>query len=339
MARSLHSALRSAWFSWLTASCVPLTLLSCAEPTRSISADPPRTSTPLPACVLPLSPRGDTQRGFVRQLTEDQQWQVVFPSYDTTTGLPDGALTCTGEPIFGSKVLTGSRPRHPFPFKPMPGDLRFGSAPNRVKIIWYKTHGWDEATAGGPIALVRATEDFAEVYSVGVYRGSSEQTRLSTERLGGNLAVLATDDGCAGKADTVDCESTLHVFIPWKGQLIEQAQITLEKRIHMQGAEPGIEGTLLYRLVSSPRFEDERIRVLEQVTATDEEGKKMRTMELERQYQLTDGKLVQSAPSLWEKMLPVAPAANAQTPAEVDGGTAPAAPPAPSAEPSPDKAQ
>jgi hypothetical protein len=322
MARSQKSGVKLQWSTWSGAGVAAVTLLACAEPTRSISADTPRTSTPVPACVLPLSGRGDAQRGFVRQLTDDQQWQVVFPTYDTTTGLPDGALTCTGEPIFGSPLLAGSRPRHPFPFKPMPGDLRFGSAPSRVKIIWYKTHGWDEATAGGPLALVRATEDFAEAYSIGVYRGSAEQTRLSTERLAGDLAVVATDDGCAGKSETTDCESTMHVFIPWKGQLIEQASIALERRVHLEGGEPGVEGTLFYRLVSSPRFEGEQIRLLEQVSATDEFGKKLRTMELERSWRLENGKLLESAGSLWEKMLPRAREPNAETPPAIDATAA-----------------
>jgi len=332
MSRQLSSVLGSV--------TLVLCLTGCAEPTRSISADPPRSSTPLPACVLPLPPRGDAQRGFVRQLSEDEIWHSVFPSYDAMVGVPDGALTCTAEPIFGHKELTGSTPRHPFPFKPKVGDLRFGSAPNRVKIVWFKTHGFGENDVVGPLALGRGTEDFGEVYAIGVYRGHGEQSRFSTERLGGQLAVVAYDDRCAGKPETEDCESTMQVFVAWKGQLLERAKILLEKRTHLAGGEPGAEGPLLYRLVSSPTFEDRRIRLLEQISATDPSNRKLRTMELERHWQLEDGKLIESAPSLWEKMLPRADATTTPVSSESSsdapaGGAIPASPSAADVAPSP----
>ena len=63
--------------------------------------DDARVMAPVPACIAPLAARSHGAGQTMRNLTEDQYWQLVFPSYDAQNHrLPLNALTCTGGKVF-----------------------------------------------------------------------------------------------------------------------------------------------------------------------------------------------------------------------------------------------
>lgn len=178
----------------------------------------------------------------------------------------------------------------------------FGSGPRRTKLVWFKTHEWDDGSKGGVVAMVRAEEDFAEVYGVGAFRGS-ERSRFSTERIGGTLVLTAVDDQCTGKAADESCESQIVLLMPWKGQLVEQAKIATERRLVGAEGEPGAIGPVTYRMTGTPIYEPTRVRLLEQIQVADSTGRKLRQVELERRIDFVDGKLVEREGGLWDRVV------------------------------------
>lgn len=291
---------------WLVIVPCLLGAVSCAEPQKSVNSDMPRRSVPIPACAVALPARPESQLKFMRQLTDQQFWRLVFPTYiEGKTGLTADSLLCTGESPFGAAEFAGGKPVRGWPLQPQPGDLTFGSGPKRIKIVWFKTHAWDDGTTGGVVALVRADEEFAEVFGVGPYKGSGKDSRFSTERLGGTLVVTAVDEGCKGKALSEPCVSWLRVMVPWHGRLVTQASIATERREQVADGEPSAQGLVSYRLTSAPIFEPTRIRILEQVQAVDATERKLRTAEVERQFDFTDGRLIERQPSLWDLVVGV----------------------------------
>src|SRR5512133_932758 len=219
---------RSPWF-WLTLTAACWNL-SCSGQASTVSADTPRRAVPIPACAMALPVRAESQRQYMRQMSDADIWRAVFPSFNEASGgLPEQAPTCTGEFLFRDPQFEGSHVRRQWPFTPAPGDLLFGSGPKRTRSVWFKTHEWGDGTVGGVVAMVRAEEDFAEVYGVGVFRGSPDKSRFATERVGGTVVLTATDDRCTGKPVDAECESLIRVMMPWKGQLVEQATIAAER--------------------------------------------------------------------------------------------------------------
>jgi hypothetical protein len=240
----------------------------------------------------------------MRQLTDAQYWKSVFPSYtEGGAGISSDSAVCTGEFPFHGSEFQDAKPARAWPLQPEGGDLLFGAGPNRVKIVWFKTHVASTGERVGPLALVRADEEFAEVYGVGVYKGSLENSRFAVERLGGAFVVTAMDEGCNGKPVEEACENWVRIFVPWHGKLVLQANIATERRRQLAGGEPSTAGAVNYRLTAAPIFESNRIRVLEQIQGLDAEGRKLRTAELERQIDLVDGNLVVRQPSLWDRVV------------------------------------
>src|SRR5690606_21285416 len=276
---------------------------SCAEPTRSQSADPSRALTPVPACVRRMPPRRDADRGFMPQLEERDYWSLVFPGASRSE-VPGDGRSCAGGLLFTDPVFQGTKPiaggaadalvippgailhggggnrlrvvgrrsqraeHRPAPAALAPARavaggsaeavvippdaILHGGGGNRLRVVWLRSHRADDGTAAGALALVRAVDDVAEAYAVGVYRGDAERTRLQVERMGGNLAVTAVDERCAGEKHSQPCESLMHVFLPYRGELVPFAELGLRRVRFGENTEPGIPGRVRYELVTSP---------------------------------------------------------------------------------------
>jgi hypothetical protein len=260
--------------------------------------------TPVPACITPLAARTHGAGQTMRNLTDDQYWQLVFPSYDPQNHrLPVDATTCTGGKVFEDPVFAGGTTRGS-PITVQDDDIAYGNGGNRVRIVWLKTHRWPDGSEAGALALVRAKEDFAEVYAVGAYRRSNGQLTLQAERVGTEVLASATDDGCQGQAKTAPCETNVALFLPKFGHLARVATITTEKRAYAVGGELGVIGQVQYELTASPQFTQNGIRLFEQVKATDPAGRVVHKTELERTFVLQDGTLHQGADSLWGRVYP-----------------------------------
>lgn len=273
-----------------------LGLAACAQPTTSKSADPTRAMTPVPSCFRRLPAR--TPTGFARQVPEKDYWDLVIPGLTETAPTAD-TLACNGVPVFGSETFAGST------FQPRAieeGRLTYGGGVNRLRVLWLRSHEGPAPKQAGPLALVRVLEEGAEVYGVGAYKGHPDKSRFGLERLGDELLVVATDDQCAAAAPTEDCDTLMIVYLPSAGRLAPLAVLGVERTRFATGLEPGVVGTLKFKLTSSPSFQKDGVHVVEQVTVTDSIGKVVRRAELERLYALNGTKLEAQSQSLWERL-------------------------------------
>ena len=283
--------------------------------------DAARTTVPLPACVVSLPAR--VNASGLRNLSEDEVWRVVFPRYDAAKHeLPAGAEACTGERIFDDPILAGAAVRGPN-IEVKEGDVVFGNAGDRLRIVWLRTHRWADGSEGGPLAVVRATETSAEVYAIGVHRRPPSKSTLQAERIGTEMLVTAVDDGCEDQPKSSPCASTVTLYAPSSGRLQRLRTLTTEQRAFGSGTEPGVIGQLEYHLTSSPEYGSSGVKFFEEIEAKDLGGRVLHKMELERKFALKDGTLDGGPESLWGRVqgqnAPAAPAsssAHSRPPAE-----------------------
>ncbi len=308
----MSSSLRIGWVFLVMAGALGATATTACETNRPPRIeDEARVMAPVPACILPLPSRSHGAGQTMRNLTEDQYWQLVFPAYDATNHkLATNALPCTGFKVFDDPVFTGGTTRGT-PIDVQSGDAVFGNGGDRVRIVWLRTHRWPDGSEAGPLALVRAKEDFAEVYAVGAYRRSNGQLTLQAERLGTEVLISATDDGCQGQAKTSSCETNVSLFLPRFGKLARLTTLVTEKRAFASGSEPGVMGQVAYQLTASPQYTPDGIKLFEQVQAMDAAGRVVHKTELERMLVLHDGTL-ETGDSLWGKLYPGAASAQAK---------------------------
>jgi hypothetical protein len=263
---------------------------------------------PIPACIMPLPARTSATAGTMRNLREEQYWQLVFPSFDLkqrTLGLD--SVTCTGAHVFDAPIFRGGA-THGTPVQVQEGDIIYGNGGDHMRIVWMRTHSWPDGSEAGPIALVRTQEDFAEVYAVGSFRRSSTQSTFQAERLGTEFLISGTDDGCQGLPLTTACEAKITLLLPRFGQLVQLAALDTERRAYATGTEPGVTGNIEYRLTASPKYTDDGVQLFEQVKASDSAGRVVHKTELERVLVLRDGKMEPSSDSLWGRVFPAATA-------------------------------
>lgn len=269
---------------------------------RSLDGDLTRSVAPVPACVMRLPPQGKSS-SVNRSLKEEQFWKLVFPAFDERRQeLPENSKDCAGNAVYSAEALQGGRALRGWPFRIKEGDVVFGAGGSRLRLVWLRTQAFPDGTAGGALALVRTLPDHAEAYGVGVYRGPPENSKLRIERMGSEVIPTVQAEGCLEPKSQTPCETTLSIFLPRKGELKLAAKVPLDRVGIARNAEPGMGGPIIYRLTSSPTFEEGRIRVLEQVAAEDSMGRQLRRAELERVYTLTDSELVESEPSLWARV-------------------------------------
>jgi len=285
--------------------------------------DAARATVPVPACVVSLPPRAHAQG--LRNLTEDEVWHVLFPRYDSAKHeLPLGAEACTGERVFEDPILAGAPMQSPV-VQVKENDIIFGNAGDRVRIVWLRTHRWPDGSEGGPLALVRATETSAEVYAIGVHKRAPSKSTFQAERVGAEMLVTAIDDGCEDQPKTALCSSNVTIFQPHYGHLARLRSLVTELRAQGSGTEPGVIGTLQYKLIASPEYGSSGVKVFEEIEATDQGGRVVHKMDLERNFTLKDGTLDGGPDSLWSRVQAQTQpaAASAKTPPE------PKAPPKP----------
>jgi hypothetical protein len=329
--------LPAASFASLTAGVVGSSL-GCAPAERPARIeDQARAMAPVPACIVPLpgKPKGPGG-GAMKSLTEDQYWQLVFPGYDTTNHkLASNALACTGFKVFDDPIFQGGTTRGGSDIQVQDGDVGYGSGGDGVRIVWLKTHRWPDGTEAGPLALVRTKQDFEEVYAVGAYKRTSGQVLFQAERMGTEVLITATDDGCQGQAKTAPCEKNITILVPRFGQLKRAVTFPAERRAFATGGEAAVMGQVAYQLNASPQYTADGITLYEQIQALDSVGRVVHKTELSRTLVLHDG-AIEGSDSLWGKVFPgvtsqqgsAAPAASsAPTPASSAPSGKPAKPP------------
>jgi hypothetical protein len=281
---------------------------ACTEPAkRPLLEDQTRRVAPLPACIMYLPSRRAATAGTLRKLKEEQIVKLVFPQFDEDKRtLAKGAPACTTRPILDDPVLSGGAPvRGGWPMVEQEGDVLYGSGGDRIKIVWLRVLAWQDGTVGGPIAIVRPNERFAELFAVGTYRGRAERVQLATRRMGDDLLVTAQEDACAGRKPGEACENRMTVFLPRSGILLRAAEIPIERVAYVGSGERGATGTLEYRLTTSADYKPDGIHLVEQIRVTDDNGRELRKAELERVFALDDvkGTMAPSEAPLWDRVV------------------------------------
>jgi hypothetical protein len=293
----------------LSACFVGVALLSaCPGPPRPPPLDDQsRRVAPLPACIEYLPARRSETVGTMRSLREDQIFKLLFPSFDLDKHqLPVDATACTGLPVLGDPLLKGGAPLRAFPFPERDGDIQYGSGGDRIKVVWLKLLTWPDGTVGGPMALVRANERFADLFAIGALRGSADQVKLGTQRLGDDVVVTVESDNCSGRKPDANCENHLAILLARGGMLKRAVDLSSERVVHVTSTDKGSAGTLEYRLTSVVDYKPDGVHLTEQIQANDESGRPLRKAEVERVFLLDDrtGTLSALEPPLWDRFVP-----------------------------------
>ncbi len=283
--------------------CVSLVtaLGGCASAVESTKIeDGARRTIPVPICLKPLPRHGSA--GVIATLKPEDYWATLLPGFDAGQGTVDRSTPdCAGHQLLNSPELLQAEGSRSGPIKVSDADVGVESGPDGFKIVWLRTHKFADGMAGGVLALVRAREAYAEVYAAGIHKGSVARSRFSFERLGPQILITATDDGCTGVKPGQTCETTMVAYVLSSGQLAVGARFAVDRIGYGQAA--GV-GAVQYRLTATPIFQDRAIRLVEQVVVRDAGQNEIRKSDLERQFQVRDrGALVASADSLWNQVV------------------------------------
>jgi hypothetical protein len=270
--------------------------------TQSLVYEEARAMAPPPACIKRVPPRRHH-----RTLSEEEYWELVFPSFEKSReALPDRALACTGRTVFEDPLFKGATRTSVYPAPVSEGDIMIGSGGDRIRVIWMRTHKDADGREVGPLALVRAKDDFGEVYAVGVYKGKTPRPFFRLERIGFEAVVSVSDDECSRKEykPGTPCESTQSIYMARKGTLVNLANFATERRAFVSAGEPGSPGIVEYHLTAAPKFGENNITLSESVVATDEGGRQLRHSEIDRIFTLHDIQLKPNEEPLWPRIFP-----------------------------------
>jgi hypothetical protein len=262
---------------------------------------------------------------------------MILPSYDPAANTVDpGSPDCAGRPILTSPELAEAEGQRSG--LQVNADAQTVSrGPDGFQVVWLRSHEFADGTAAGPLSLIRPKDDYAEVYAIGLYRGSPETSRFGYERLGPDILITAANEACAKNAAGKDCDSEMVLYLSREGSLKAAAKFPLE-RIY-SGPAPGISGSVQYRLTSTPRYGEKSVQVVEQLVLRDSGQNEIRRAKLDRTWKLdAKGDMVSNAESLWGQVMGEPSAKQTEPPEEAPQPetTKPApAPAAPQAAPPP----
>jgi hypothetical protein len=305
-AHGVKGLARTAW-AWAAALGACLALTGCGgaeQPTREVEA---RKQTPISVCTTQLAPvAGGRGKNLVRSLDPEQWIQVMIPSFEDEKGLSPTDIDCTSHYAFANEMLRGGISARGWPRLVDPDDLDVRAGPDGMRVLWLRTLTFENGDEGGPIALVRAANDRAEVYGIGSYRGPAK-TKLTPVRLGNDNVVVAETKTCSSSND---CQHKAHFYLPRRGRLIEAGVVDLERI----AVVPSVTARGLYaryHLRTDVSYKPDGIYLLEQIAVKIvhyEDGKRdsdrdLRKVEFARMLRVERDALFPTNDSLWERVV------------------------------------
>jgi len=295
----------------LTLAASAFAVVGCSTPLEQNQAHVPvRQSVPVSVCTEQLAPvKAKTQgKAVVRDLDPAQWLEIIIPQYVEDKGLEPTSLDCTGHYVFANESLRGGASDKGWPRTFDPEDMTIQSGPGGMRVFWARTLKFDDNTEGGPIALVRAIDDRAEVYGVGSYRGHPG-SKLTPVRAGNDVLVIAETKECDPE-NPGECRKRATFFLPRRGRLIEGAAIDVERVAVVPSAlERGLFAR--YRLTTDITYRPDGILLLEQVDVRivenglpdKDSGRHLRTVEFGRFLKVERDSLFSSNEPLWDRVV------------------------------------
>jgi hypothetical protein len=298
-------------FAWLlAAAAISGGSMGCVDTTRPVYEAPGRQTIPVPVCADGIAPpkrtKGDSST-IVRDLEPEQWLEMMLPAYEPEKGLEPTARDCTGHYAFANETLRLGIAPSGWPRVVDPDDLDIRSGPRGVKAVRVRALLFENGDIGGPVALVRAQDDRAEVFGVGSYRGPAN-AKLEPRRMGNETLLVAESKRCP---DVFNCRKVADFFLIRRGRLVNAATVDLERVLRVPStSERGLYAE--YRLTTDLTYQKDGIRLLEQVKVRiipykkqgdRDSDRELRTVEFARLLKVERDTLFSSNESLWERVV------------------------------------
>jgi len=268
-----------------------------------------RKASPISVCTTQLAPpkRKGSGKSVMRSLDPEQWIEVMVPDFDQSKGLSGTDIDCTGHYLFANEALRYGLSKKGWPRPLDPDEMEIASGPEGMRVLWLRVLTFENGDVGGPIALVRAIDDRAEVYGIGSFRGPAD-TKLQPVRVGNEPLVVAEAKRCP---DPTNCRSTAHFYLARRGRLLDAADVDTERVQRVPSvAERGLYAE--YQLRTDVTYEADGILLLEQVKvriipyeqAGDRDSDRvLRTVEFARKLKVERDTLFATNESLWERVV------------------------------------
>ncbi len=286
-----------------------LGLAGCgASPEQPHAEVPTRKQIPIPVCSQQLTPlkRVASGKAMVRSLDPEQWMNVLIPAYTVEKGLGDKDVDCTGHYVFANESLRGGVSSKGWPRALDTEELDQRAGPEGMRVLWLHVLKYENGDEGGPIALVRAVDDRAEVYGIGSFRGPPKSL-VSPVRLGNENIAVAETTTCP---DPDDCRKRAQFYLARRGRLIESASVDLERTAVVPSVtERGLYAK--YVLRTDVNYKPNGIQLLEQVVVkiihydegARDSDRALRKVEFSRFLRVERDTLFSSNDPLWERVV------------------------------------
>jgi hypothetical protein len=277
-----------------------------ASPEQPHVEVPTRRQLPIPVCTTQLAPVKSGGKAVVRSLDPEQWVGILAPAFNPEQGLGPADIDCTGHYLFANESLRGGVSSKGWPRVPEPEELDMRAGPEGMRVVWLRILKYENGDEGGPVALVRAVDDRAEVYGIGSYRGPAK-SKLDPVRMGNENLVVAEAKICP---DLDDCRKRADFFLARRGRLINAATIDVERtQIVPSITERGLYAR--YSLRTDVTYKPDGIQLLEQVRVKIihyDEGQRdsdrdLRKVEFSRMLHVERDTLFSSNDPLWERVV------------------------------------
>jgi hypothetical protein len=250
--------------------------------------------------------RSASGKSVVRDLDAEQWVGVMVPSFNPDRGVGPTDADCTGHYIFANESLRGGISQKGWPRKIDPEDIDIKAGPNGLRAVWIRVLKFENGDEGGPVALVRAVDDRAEVFGIGSFRGPPK-SQLSPVRLGDESLVVGESKICP---EQDDCRKRADYYLARRGRLIQSATVDLERvKVVPSVTERGLYAR--YELKTDVTYRKDGIQLLVQVqvkivhydTGDRDSDRSLRKVEFSRFLKVERDALFSSNDPLWERVV------------------------------------
>jgi hypothetical protein len=285
---------RNAWAPGGLAAVLALLGTSCAGAAGSSRIeDKARRDVPIAICRKALTTNDTNESGAPRL---ESYWSVLFPSFRGFS-FP---LDSTSRDCVGDSILVTDKGAPPAAITLGPGDSTIASGEDGIQAMWFRATHPSEQVSFGVLALLRPRPSELDVYSIGVYRGSSRHSRFEFAHIGTTTGLVARDEGCADAVAGSDCESTLSVYLVAGGQLFAAGKTPTERIAYGQMRDLG---RVQWRMTTDPPlFDAHAMHIKEKLSVRDAREDEVRKSENERVFTLRGTELVPSTDTLWSQV-------------------------------------